>query len=94
MNRSMNAVEASGMMSMSLSLIAFHPRMLEPSNPKPSSNDDSSSLSTGTEKCCHCPGKSMNLKSIIVTASSLISLKTRVRCDPELFAIARPFVMV
>ena len=36
----MNAVDASGMMSMSLSLIAFHPRMLDPSNPNPSSNDD------------------------------------------------------
>jgi hypothetical protein len=43
----MNAVDASGIKSMSLSLIAAHPRMLEPSIPKPSWNDSSDSSVMG-----------------------------------------------
>ncbi len=42
-NGSMKAVEGSGMRSISLSLMAAHPRMLEPSMPNPSSNEPSSS---------------------------------------------------
>ena len=38
-NGSMNAVFGSGISSMSLSLIAAQPRMLDPSMPKPSSNE-------------------------------------------------------
>ena len=44
-NGSMKAVSGCGTTSMSLSLIACQPRMLEPSKPRPSSNTSSSSLS-------------------------------------------------
>ena len=46
-NGSTNAVSACGSRSMSLSLIACQPRMLEPSKPRPSSNTSSSSLRDG-----------------------------------------------
>ena len=55
-NGSMKAVVGSGMSSMSLSLIAAQPRMLEPSMPKPSSNELSSSSLMGYEMCCSSPG--------------------------------------
>ena len=67
----MKAVDGSGMTSMSDSLIACQPRMLEPSNPRPSSNMSASNLSAGIEKCCQVPGKSTNLKSTICTPSRL-----------------------
>ena len=44
------AVSGCGTTSMSLSLIACQPRMLEPSKPRPSSNTSSSSLSTGNRE--------------------------------------------
>ena len=53
----MKAVSGTGLTSMSDSLIACQPRMLEPSKPKPRSKVSSSSSRAGTEKCCHRPGK-------------------------------------
>ena len=47
MNGSMKAVAASGISSISLSLIAAQPRMLEPSMPKPSVNEASRQFSDG-----------------------------------------------
>ena len=47
MNGSINAVVGSGISSMSLSLIAAQPRMLDPSMPKPSSNELSSNWLIG-----------------------------------------------
>ena len=66
-NGSRTAVSGCGTTSMSLSLIACQPRMLDPSKPSPSSNTSSSSLSTGIVKCCHSPGKSMNRRSTALT---------------------------
>ena len=54
-NGSMNAVAGSGMASMSLLLMAFQPRMEEPSKPNPSLNTLPSIRSIGIEKCCHVP---------------------------------------
>jgi len=48
-----------GTTSISLSLIACQPRMLEPSKPRPSSKTSSTSLPTGMVKCCHKAGKSI-----------------------------------
>src|SRR4030067_3692616 len=64
-NGSIMAVVGSGIISISLLCIACQPRILEPSNPNPSSNDDNSSADIGTETCCQRPGKSMNLRSNI-----------------------------
>src|SRR5579863_15855 len=64
---SKKAVFGSGTASMSLSLIACQPRMLEPSNPEPSSKSFSVNSIVGMAKCCHVPGRSMNLKSTIST---------------------------
>ena len=64
---STNAVSATGFTSMSDSLMACHPRMLEPSNPSPFSNTSSVNSRAGIEKCCHRPGKSMNLRSTTST---------------------------
>src|SRR6185295_2141404 len=62
---SMNAVEGSGMASMSEASIDFQPRMLEPSKPNPSSKTSSVSSLTGTLKCCQVPNVSTNLTSTI-----------------------------
>src|ERR1700704_3707422 len=56
---------------MSLSLMAWKPRIDEPSNPKPSVNGSSSSSFSGIEKCCQVPGKSVNRTSTICTPASL-----------------------
>ena len=61
---------------MSLSLTACHPRILDPSNPKPSSKTFSSSFPTGIVKCCQRPGKSMNRKSTLFTSFSRHSAST------------------
>src|SRR3989337_2265070 len=63
MNGSITAVLASGITSMSLLLIACHPRIEDPSNPNPSLNTLSVSSSIGMETCCQTPGKSTNFKS-------------------------------
>src|SRR4029077_18834288 len=66
-NGSRQAVVESGTISKSLSLIAFQPRIDEPSNPDPSLNIPSVSSSTGIEKCCQVPSRSTNFKSTICT---------------------------
>src|SRR5207302_787202 len=56
---------------MSLSLIAWNPRIDEPSNPIPSLKRSSVSSLSGIEKCCQVPGRSVNLKSTTWTPASL-----------------------
>ncbi len=68
-NGSMKAVSATGFTSMSDSLIACQPRMLEPSKPSPFSKTSSVSSRAGTEKCCQRPGKSMKRRSTTSTFS-------------------------
>src|ERR1041385_4762329 len=68
---STNALPGSGSSSMSLSLIAWKPRIDEPSNPKPSVNVSSSSSLSGVEKCCQVPGRSVNRTSTTCTPASL-----------------------
>src|SRR5713226_2284596 len=75
-NGSMNAVSATGMTSMSDSLIACQPRMLEPSKPRPSSKTASSRASAGIVKCCQSPGKSMKRRSTALTSFSRIRART------------------
>ena len=60
---STNAVDRSGSSSMSLSLIAWKPRIDEPSKPSPSRIISSSSVAAGIEKCCQVPGRSQNFTS-------------------------------
>ena len=60
---STNAVDTSGRSSMSLSLIAWKPRIDEPSKPSPSRIMSSSSVAAGIEKCCQVPGRSQNFTS-------------------------------
>src|SRR6188474_2844044 len=62
---SMNAVDGSGMASMSEASMDFQPRIEEPSKPKPSSKTSSVSSATGTLKCCQVPKVSTNLTSTI-----------------------------
>src|ERR1044071_4990034 len=64
-NGSMNAVAGSGMASMWDASIDFHPRMEEPSKPKPSSNTSSVNSPMGTLKCCQVPKVSTNFTSTI-----------------------------
>ena len=56
---------------MSDSLMAWKPRIDEPSKFRPSSKTASSKDETGTVKCCMMPGRSQNRTSIISTPSSL-----------------------
>src|SRR3979411_1010633 len=65
------AESGSGISSMSLSSIAWNPRMLEPSNPRPSVKLSTSSSPIGRLKCCHVPGRSMNRTSTTSTPSAL-----------------------
>src|SRR3989441_216687 len=55
---------------MSLSLIAWKPRIDEPSNPSPSPNTLSVSSFRGSEKCCQVPGRSVKRPSTICTPAS------------------------
>src|SRR5260221_4416067 len=76
-NGSSTAVVGSGMISMSLLLISDHPRIDDPSKPRPSSKAASSLNSEiGAEKCCHVPSRSMNLISTITTPLSFIICRT------------------
>ena len=75
-NGSSTAVPGSGTTSMSLAWIACQPRMLEPSNPGPSSQMSGVAWLTGMVKCCQVPGKSPNLRSMTWTSLSLTSLRT------------------
>src|SRR6187397_2377921 len=73
---SIHADAGSGMTSMSEALIAFQPRMLEPSNPSPSVKISSLYSVSVVVKCCQEPGRSVNLKSTSFTSWSLIILLT------------------
>src|SRR5947209_16285642 len=73
---SIQAVAGSGMTSMSEALITFQPRMLDPSNPSPSVKMSSLYSVSVVVKCCHVPGRSVNLKSTSLTSWSLIILET------------------
>ena len=55
------------MSSMSDSLMAWKPRMLDPSKPRPSSKQPASNSVMGRLKCCQVPGRSQNLTSTILT---------------------------
>ena len=61
---------------MSDSLIAWKPRIDEPSKPRPSSNTDWSNDETGTVKCCMMPGRSQKRTSTISTPSSAMNLSS------------------
>src|SRR5467141_4552306 len=73
---STKALAGSGISSMSLSLMAWKPRIDEPSNPKPSVNVSSASSFNGIEKCCQVPGRSVNRTSTICTPASFARLIT------------------
>src|SRR5207302_3671273 len=73
---SIQAVVGSGITSMSEALMTLQPRMLEPSNPRPSVKISSSYSVRVVVKCCQVPSKSVNLKSINFTSLSLIILLT------------------
>ena len=62
--------------SMSDSLMACQPRMLEPSKPSPSSKIVFVRASAGMVKCCHRPGKSMKRRSTALTSFSRIRART------------------
>src|SRR3954470_13675416 len=70
------AVVGSGNSAMSDSLIAWKPRMEEPSKARPSSKTDWSNDETGTVKCCSMPGRSTKRTSTISTPSSLMYLSS------------------
>src|SRR5438270_5333919 len=73
---SIQAVAGSGMTSMSEAFMTFQPRMLDPSNPRPSVKISSLYSVSVVVKCCHVPGRSVNLKSTSLTSWSLIILET------------------
>ncbi len=62
----------SGKSDMSDSLMAWKPRIEEPSKFRPSSNTLWSNDDTGTVKCCMMPGRSQKRTSTISTPSSLM----------------------
>ena len=66
-NGSMTAVSASGIRIMSLSLMAFQPPMLDPSNMMPWLNASSSMVETCCAVCCHLPRGSVNRRSTYST---------------------------
>src|SRR3989442_9015495 len=69
---STKALAGSGISSMSLSLMAWKPRIDEPSNPKPSVNVSSSSSFNGIEKCCQVPGRSEKRTSELQSRPHLV----------------------
>src|SRR3989338_1094141 len=79
---STTAVDGSGISIMSDSCIFWNPLMDEPSKPIPSTHIDlvRSSISViseaGMEKCCHSPGRSLNLRSTICILFSLTIFMT------------------
>src|SRR5579863_7347195 len=72
----MKAVAGSGKTSMSDELIAFQPRIDDPSKPRPSEKTDSVNSDVGTAKCCHVPRMSQSLRSTILTSLDLARLIT------------------
>src|SRR6478672_1697619 len=79
------AVVGSGNSAMSDSLMAWKPRMEDPSKLSPSSKTAWSKDETGTVKCCMIPGRSQKRTSIISTPSSLTNFRSS-----SLFANIRP----
>src|SRR5512142_2437478 len=75
-NGSGTAVSASGISTMSESLIPFHPEIDDPSNILPSSKNASSTVRAGNVTWCCRPRMSANRKSTYSTLCSLISLVT------------------
>ena len=75
----------SGNSDMSDSLIAWKPRIDEPSKFSPSSKTDWSKEDTGTVKCCMIPGRSQKRTSTISTPSSFRNFSSS-----SLFANIRP----
>src|SRR5215467_14142714 len=90
-NGSSTADSASGISTMSESLIPFHPEIDDPSNILPSSKNDSSTVRAGNVTWCCLPSKSANRRTTYSTLLSLMSLQneaaaigTHVRiCDDE-----------
>src|SRR5215510_14307688 len=85
-NGSMNAVAGTGMASMSDASMLFHPRMDEPSKPKPSSKTSSVSSPMGQEKCCQVPKVSTNLTSTILAPCFLARSIALLALGPPLVA--------
>jgi hypothetical protein len=75
-NGSSTALPASGISTMSESLIPFQPEIDEPSNILPSSNSESSTALTGNVTWCCLPSMSANRRSTYSTLLSLMSLVT------------------
>src|SRR4051794_20435803 len=73
---STKAVDTSGSSSMSLSLMAWKPRIEDPSKPSPSRIIASSRVAAGMEKCCQVPGRSQNFTSTTWIFFSLINSST------------------
>jgi hypothetical protein len=70
---------------MSDSSMVWNPRMLDPSKPIPSSKTSSPNSLAETEKCCHSPGTSQNLRS---TISILLSFANFITSPAVLMAMA------
>jgi hypothetical protein len=85
---SIRAVSAIGIISMSDSLIAWNPRIDEPSNPTPSSKMSSSTSAIDLDVCCQVPRRSENRKSTIWTPASLAICIT----SAGVFAIGAPLL--
>src|SRR5689334_225362 len=75
-NGSTNAVLGSGNSAMSDSLIAWNPRIEEPSKARPLSKTSCPKDDTGTVKCCSIPGRSTKRTSTNSTPSSLTYLSS------------------
>src|SRR5690625_1269718 len=73
---SITAVSSSGIRIMSDSLMPFQPRMEEPSNIRPSSKNDSSTLLAGMLTCCSLPR--VSVKRISTQRASLSLIRPRV----------------
>jgi hypothetical protein len=69
-NGSRKALLASGSSSMSDSLIAWNPRIEDPSKPRPSENVSSPKVDAGIVKCCMTPGRSQKRTSTYSTSLS------------------------
>lgn len=79
----------SGMSFMSDSLMAWKPRIEDPSNIWPSTKKFSSTVAAGTLKCCITPGRSQNRTSTNLTSSFLMKARTssgllNIRCSSGL----------
>src|SRR5262249_34636095 len=76
MNGSTQYLDGSGIINMSLSLIAAQPRKLLASKPSPFSNTSSVSSSMGKVRWCQAPIRSVNLRSKNSTFSSAANFRT------------------